>query len=147
MATLRQILENLIALSLDQEKIITKINETNINSPQNTNNIQLQKKMQNDAQINEDSLFALSKRQPQKKSNFYREINALNSSMEKAIDWMGERATEKASEQQQFAMTSANNLALLLSETLRQMQQQMSQQSDSDSKKCAISQIAQEDNQ
>ena len=36
MATLRQILENLIALSLDQEKIITKINETNINSPQYT---------------------------------------------------------------------------------------------------------------
>ena len=135
MATLRQILENLIALSLDQEKIITKITETNINSPQYTNNMQLQKKLQNDAQIIEDSLFALSKRQPQIKSIVNREINALNSSMEKAIDWMGERATEKASEQQQFAMTSANNLALLLSETLRQMQQQMSQQSDSDSKK------------
>ena len=136
MATLRQILENLIALSLDQEKdYLANINETNINSPQYTNYMQLQKKLQNDAQIIEDSLFALSKRQPQIKSIVNREINALNSSMEKAIDWMEERATEKASEQQQFAMTSANNLALLLSETLRQMQQQMSQQSDSDSKK------------
>ena len=90
--------------------------------------------MQNDAQIIEDSLFALSKRQPQIKSIVNREINALNSSMEKAIDLMEERTSGKASERQQFAMTSANNLALL-SETLRQMQQQMSQQSDSESKK------------
>ena len=135
MATLRQILENLITLSLDQESILNNITETNINSPQYTHYIQLQKKLQNDAQIIEDSLFALSKRQPQVKSIVNREINALNSGMEKAIDWLEERASGKASERQQFAMTSANNLALLLSETLRQMQQQISQQSDSESKK------------
>lgn len=135
MATLRQILENLITLSLDQEMLLANITETNINSPLYTHYMQLQKKLQNDAQIIEDSLFALSKRQPQIKSIVNREINALNSGMEKAIDWMEERTSGKASERQQFAMTSANNLALLLSETLRQMQQQMSQQSDSESKK------------
>ena len=135
MATLRQILENLITLSLHQESLLTNITETNINSPQYTHYMQLQKKLQNDAQIIEDSLFALSKRQPQVKSIVNREINALNSGMEKAIDWLEERASGKASERQQFAMTSANNLALLLSETLRQMQQQISQQSDSESKK------------
>ena len=135
MATLRQILENLITLSLDQEMLLANITETNINSPQYTHYMQLQKKLQNDAQIIEDSLFALSKRQPQIKSIVNREINALNNSMEKAIDLMEERTSGKASERQQFAMTSANNLALLLSETLRQMQQQMSQQSDSESKK------------
>ena len=135
MATLRQILENLITLSLDQEMLLENITETNINSPQYTQYMQLQKKLQNDAQIIEDSLFALSKRQPQIKSIVNREINALNSGMEKAIYLMEERTSRKASERQQFAMTSANNLALLLSETLRQMQQQMSQQSDSESKK------------
>lgn len=135
MATLRQILENLITLSLDQETLLSNITETNINSPLYTNHIQQQKKLQNDAQIIEDSLFALSKRQPQVKSIVNKEINALNNSMEKALSWMEERASGKASERQQFAMTSANNLALLLSETLKQMQQQMSQQSDSQSKK------------
>ena len=135
MTTLRQILENLITLSLDQEIILANITETNINSPQYTQYMQLQKKLQYDAQIIEDSLFALSKRQPQIKSIVNREINALNSGMEKAINLMQERSSGKASERQQFAMTSANNLALLLSETLRQMQQQMSQQSDSESKK------------
>ena len=95
MATLRQILENLITLSLDQEILLANITETNINSPQYTHYMQLQKKLQNDAQIIEDSLFALSKRQPQIKSIVNREINALNSSMEKAIDWMEERSSKK----------------------------------------------------
>jgi len=135
MATLRQILENLITLSLDQEMLLANITETNINSPQYTHYMRLQKKLQNDAQIIEDSLFALSKRQPQIKSIVNIEINALNSGMEKAINLMEERTSGKASERQQFAMTSANNLALLLSETLRQMQQKMSQQSDNESKK------------
>ena len=135
MSTLRQILENLITLSLDQEKLLANIEATNINSPQYTDYMRLQNKLQNDAQIIEDSLFALSKRQPQVKSIVNKEINALNSSMQKAIDLMEERASGKASERQQFAMTSANNLALLLSETLKQMQQQISQQSDSESKK------------
>ena len=93
MATLRQILENLITLSLDQEILLANITETNINSPQYTHYMQLQKKLQNDAQIIEDSLFALSKRQPQIKSIVNREIKALYSSMEKAADWMEERSS------------------------------------------------------
>ncbi len=122
MATLRQILENLITLSLDQEMLLANITETNINSPQYTQYMQLQKKLQNDAQIIEDSLFALSKRQPQIHAMVNREISALNSGMEKSLILMEERFSNKASERQQFAMTSANNLALMLFEALEQMQ-------------------------
>ena len=42
--------------------------------------------------------------------------------MGKALDEMAERRSRQARENQQFAMTSANNLALLLSEALEQMQ-------------------------
>lgn len=135
MTTLRQILENLITLSLDQESLLSDIAETKESSPMYVRHMQQQKKLQNDAQIIEDSLFALSKRQPQISSIVNREVSALNEGMINSLEWMAERANAKASEQQQFAMTSANNLALLLSETLKQMQQQMSQQSDSQSKK------------
>ena len=135
MTTLRQILENLITLSLDQESLLSDIAETKESSPMYVTHMQQQKKLQNDAQIIEDSLFALSKRQPQISSIVNREISALNEGMINSLEWMAERANAKASEQQQFVMTSANNLALLLSETLKQMQQQMSQQSDSQSKK------------
>lgn len=125
MQTLRQILENLIRLSLDQENILKSIGTINLNSPLYLDYLQLQNKLQADAQIIEDSLFALSKRQPQIESLVNSEINAINSSMEKALIEMAERRSSKASERQQFAMTAANNLALILSEVLEQMQKDL----------------------
>lgn len=124
METLRQILENLITLSLEQELLLTEIEETNINSPLYTTHMHQQKKLVDDAQIIEDSLFALSKRQPQIESIVNKEINTLHYNMNKALAQMEERFSSEASEQQQFAMTAANNLALLLSEVLEKMQKQ-----------------------
>lgn len=125
MQRLRQILENLITLSLDQEDVLQSIISINLNSPLYLDYLQLQNKLQADAKIIEDSLFALSKRQPQIESVVNREIGAINNSMEKAIVEMAERRSSRAREQQQFAMTSANNLALILSEVLEQMQKEM----------------------
>ena len=102
MQTLRQILENLIRLSLDQENILKSIGTINLNSPLYLDYPQLQNKLQADAQIIEDSLFALSKRQPQIESVVNSEINAINNSMEKALIEMAERRSSKASERQQF---------------------------------------------
>ena len=56
---LRQILENLIALSIDQENILKSISKINLNSPIYLDYIQQQNKLQSDAQIIEDSLFFL----------------------------------------------------------------------------------------
>ena len=120
-----QILENLITLSIDQEDILKSIGSINLNSPIYLDYLQLQNKLQSDAQIIEDSLFALSKRQPQILSVVNSEINAINNSMENALIEMAERRSSKASERQQFAMTAANNLALILSEVLEQMQKDM----------------------
>ena len=125
MQTLRQILENLIRLSIDQENILKSIGTINLNSPLYLDYQQLQNKLQADAQIIEDSLFALSKRQPQIESVVNSEINDINNSMEKALIEMAERRSSKASERQQFAMTAANNLALILSEVLEQMQKDL----------------------
>ena len=135
MGSLRQILENLVTLSFEQEALLSEIELININSPLYTSFMHQQKKLQDDAQIIEDSLFALSKRQPQISSVVNREINALNSGMKKALSHMEERLSAQASEKQQFSMTASNNLALLLSEILKQMQQQLSQQNKSESKK------------
>ena len=137
MQTLRQILENLVTLSIDQEDILESINSINLNSPLYLDYLQLQNKLQSDTQIIEDSLFALSKRQPQIQSVVNKEINAIYTNMSKALEEMAERRSRQASEKQQFAMTSANNLALLLSEALEQMQKEMSNmQSNPSSKMC-----------
>ena len=125
MQVLRQILENLITLSIDQEDILKSIGSINLNSPIYLDYLQLQNKLQADAQIIEDSLFALSMRQPQIQSVVNSEINAINNSMENALVEMAERRSSQASERQQFAMTAANNLALILSEVLEQMQKDL----------------------
>ncbi len=120
--TLRQILENLITISLEQENLLANIESIKSNSPLYSEFMRTQKKLEIDAQIIEDSLFALSKRQPKIESFINTEINALNTSMSKALTYMAERKSAKASERQQFAMTASNNLALLLSEILEEMQ-------------------------
>jgi len=66
----------------------------------------------------EDSLFALSKRNPTVSATINREINAVQMNMEKAISALEERNSGEAQVRGQNAMTSINNLALMLNEAL-----------------------------
>lgn len=125
MDALRQILENLIDLSIEEENLLNALSKTNKNDPEYVNHIHLQNKLQDDSKVLEDSLFALSKRQAQIKATINREMNAINGNIKKSLEHMAERETEKALNKQQLVMTSANNLALLLSDVLTNMQQDM----------------------
>jgi hypothetical protein len=133
---LREILENLVQLSFDQESLMDEVGKTQTNNPQFAKLGQKQKKLQDDSKIIEDSLQALAKRVPQVSAIVGREISAINMNMEKAVDEITESRAPSdgrdhksmAASRQQLAMTSINNLALLLSEALKQMQQQMQSQ-------------------
>ncbi len=123
MDALRQILENLIDLSLQEEALLVDLSETNKNDPNYVSIIHWQNKLSDDSKILEDSLYALSKRQAQIKATVNREINSISSNIQKSLDHMAERETKKALSRQQLVMTSANNLALMLSDILQAMQQ------------------------
>lgn len=125
METLRQILENLIKLSFEQESLINSISKLPKNSTSITKYIQIQKKISDDSKIIEDSLLALSKRVIQIESIINKEIKSINYNIEKSITLLEERNIRMGTSKQQFVMTSINNLALLLSETLKQMQIEM----------------------
>lgn len=125
MQTLRQILENLITISFEQEELIHSIASLPKNSNSIVKYIKKQKKLSDDSQIIEDSLFALSKRIVQIESIINKEISSINYNMEKSISLLEERRVNLGVSKQQFVMTSVNNLALLLSETLKQMQMEM----------------------
>ena len=134
---LRDILENLVKLSLDQEGLMTKLKSTDKNDPQYLKITQDQKRLKDDARMVEDSLFALSKRVPQLDAHINKEINAINMNLEKALDNLTDRQIPLAANRQQYVMTSANNLALLLSEVLNQMQQQMAKQKQKGNQSCS----------
>lgn len=128
MDALRQLLENLMTLSFDQEDIMEQLKMTASTDPLYVELGKEQRNLQRDAQKIEDSLFALSKRVVQLEAAINREISAINENMSNAVENMSERQTANAAGQQQFAMTSINNLALLLDDVMQQMQQQMSMQ-------------------
>ena len=128
---LRDILENLIHLSFGQEALMSDLSKTKTNDPQFYKLNQKQKKLQDDAKMIEDSLLALSKRNPKIKADVNREISAINMNMDKAVVDIAEAQTpsmdgknhkQEAASRQQFAMTSINNLALMLNEALSAMQ-------------------------
>jgi hypothetical protein len=128
---LRQILENLLAVSFAEEELMNKIKVVDRANPQYLKLIQQQKKIKDDAKMIEDSLFALSKRQPKIEAYVNREIADINSNMAKALRNMEDRNTQEASSRGQYVMTAVNNLALLLSESLQKMQQEQQKNKNS----------------
>jgi hypothetical protein len=133
---LRALLENLIRFSLDQEGLMEELKSIDVNNPRYTKLAQRQRELKDDAAMLEDSLFALSKRVPQISSVVNTEIAAINSYISKSIAHLQDRIVPQARSDQQYVMTSVNNLALLLSEAFNQMQQQMSESKMKSSGNC-----------
>mgnify|MGYP000952887787 CR=1 FL=1 len=141
MDALRQLLENIVELSFDQEAAMNDLGRTAAKDPHLVDIGRQQKKMRDDAKVIEDSLFALSKRVPQLQAAVNREMNAVNENMDRALEQLAisradMRGKPQAADKQQRAMTGLNNLALLLDEALQQMQQQQQQSGMPGSGKC-----------
>ncbi|MES3019464.1 MAG: DUF4175 family protein [Bacteroidota bacterium] len=121
--SLREILDNLITSSFDQEKTMQAVRGINTSDPSYVLQTQKQRDIKDNLKMIEDSLYSLSKKVPQIQSVVNKEIQAINFNVGKAIESLGERRTAEANRNQQFAMTSINNLALMLNEALDQLQQ------------------------
>lgn len=143
--TLRQILKNLIHVSFEQEKLMNVSREINRQDPKFPEIINKQNSLKRDFQIIEDSLVALGKRQSAIQSVVSKEISSVKSNMDQAvtnfldintIQIINRTGKDRAVERQQFAMTSLNNLALLLAEALDQMKDQQDQQKSGKGQKC-----------
>lgn len=119
---LRKLLENLLNTSFEQEKVMLALRRMSSNDPSYTTNVQKQSTIKDNMKTIADSLFSLSKRVPQIESVVNAEVDKINFNIGKAIDYLGDRRTPEANRSQQFAMTSLNNLALMLNEALEQMQ-------------------------
>jgi hypothetical protein len=123
---LRQILENLVKLSFDQEKLMKDFRNIKVGDPRFVKLGQTQLKLKDDAKMIEDSLYALANRVFQIKSIITREVGLMKYHMDESAESIKERRLNTITGKQQFAMTSMNNLALLLSDVLSQMQMSMS---------------------
>ncbi|MBL7924491.1 MAG: DUF4175 domain-containing protein, partial [Bacteroidia bacterium] len=135
MQAMRALLENLLRFSFDQEKLMEELRGVDVNNPKYLKMAQEQRKLKDDAKVLEDSLLALSKRVIQISSAVNEQITDINANTDKALLNLQDRQVPQARANQQFIMTAINNLALMLSESLDQMQQQQQQESNSSCKK------------
>lgn len=132
---MRQLLENLVSLSFDQEEVMKQFGLTDINTPRYVELGQKQKRIKDDFKMVEDSLFALSKRVIQLETFVLEKVNEVNQNMDRSLNFLEDRQKAQAQDGQQRSMKSLNDLALMLSESMNQMQNQ-SQSDKPGSKSC-----------
>lgn len=123
--TLRQLLENLVNISFDQENLVNDVNRTVINTPKYVTLLQQQMKLKDDFKVVQDTLIALSKRQAQLETFILEKVGEIKSNMSSSLSFLEERQKPEANQGQRSSMKNLNDLALMLSETMEQMQKQM----------------------
>ncbi|MFY9591307.1 MAG: hypothetical protein WAP54_04935, partial [Bacteroidales bacterium] len=129
---IRQVLENLITFSFNQEEILTEQKGLSPRDPRYREFILKQKNIEDDFKIIRDSLNAMSGRIPQLGPMVEKEIRTIHKNLSTIMDEIGENRRYLVEASQQLVMTSANNLALLLLEMMEQMQNQMANSKSGD---------------
>lgn len=122
---LRQIVHGLIKLSYDQENLLKEFQAVQQTDPRYIQLGQNQIKIENDANVLEDSLLAFANRDPFLGSPIIKELGQLDEHLDKASENIRERRKSNASAEMQLTMTSINNLALMLNQHLEMMMEMM----------------------
>ena len=133
----RRLLKNLVRLSFNQEELISDVNRTYIQDPKYQSIIFRQNRIRDDFHNVEDSLRSMAKRQLQVASAITKQLGEVNSNISRSLSGLldmnqsfyGNYKNSQASGSMQYSMTALNNLALVLAESLDQMQNQMRQNS------------------
>ena len=126
-ATLRQILDNLVQISFDQEEVMKMTQRLSPRSSNYTNHLAKQHSVKDNMKMVEDSLLALARRQLSVKPYITKEVSKINSYIQSVYAAFDSRNPKKAAQDQQFALTSMNNLSLMLAESMQEMKQKQSE--------------------
>ncbi|PWI29806.1 hypothetical protein DI383_08605 [Flavobacteriaceae bacterium LYZ1037] len=125
---LRQILDNLILFSLDQEALMNQFKIIEVNHNKYATYLKKQYTLKEHFSHIDDSLFALSLRQPKLSEFVNKEISEVFYNIDKSLDQFSENNIFQGVSNQQYTITSANNLADFLSNVMDSMQMQASGQ-------------------
>jgi hypothetical protein len=121
---LKQILDNLVMVSFDQENLLNTLSKIDYNNPIINELKMKEKNMQGQVAFLKDSLYALSKRTPEISSIVNKELLDLENSVNYSFDNLESGNIGGSRMYQQYGITAANNLALFLSEALDNIKRQ-----------------------
>jgi hypothetical protein len=124
-ALLREIIENLINFSYRQEDLMELMATDDDSKSTFSRNLKEQYKLQEYFEHIDDSLYVLSMRQPKLSAKINTHLADAHYYLESSLAHYADNQYNKANSDQHFIMKSANDLALLLSRLLDNMQSQM----------------------
>ena len=124
---LRQILDNLVVFSFEQESLMEDFKVIDYGNPVFGRKLNVQNDLKQNFQHIDDSLFALSLRQPLISAPINESITEVHYNLDKALERLAENEMRQGLASQQYTVTGANELAIMLSDMLNNMQNMMMQ--------------------
>ena len=131
---IRILLENVVRSSHEEERLMNEVGRMKKDDPSLSDKISRQKEIVDNFAMVEDSLRMMAMRQPKIKNFVFTELQLIDQQLVQAMKEMNEMTLTSATSRQQRAMMSMNNLALMLSESLNEMNESMMESSGSCSK-------------
>ncbi|NOT36804.1 MAG: DUF4175 domain-containing protein [Saprospiraceae bacterium] len=119
---LRQLLENLVTVSFEQEALTADFSKTDNQTNRFTNLIKEESRLKGNFKIIQDTLEALSKRVVEIQSFVAEKVSEINSNFKTSIELLEQRNNRDASVNQGRIMKNLNDLAVMLSETMNKKQ-------------------------
>ncbi|CAM1334354.1 DUF4175 family protein [Tenacibaculum aestuariivivum] len=122
MEGLRDLLENLITFSFNQEALMNTFSINNSAHPNFGKNLQKQHHLKTYFEHIDDSLFVLSMKNPKITSKIQDQLSIAHYNLNESLENFTDNKFQNGLSNQQYIMTAANTLADMLSNTLDAMQ-------------------------
>lgn len=122
---IRQLLENLVKISFEQEDLVNNFAKTRKTTPRYVELTQGQFKLQDDFKLVEDSLTALANRNDKIEGYVLDKVGEVKLNFKESLKELEARKTSQAADNQRRSMKNINDLALMLAESMQDMQEQM----------------------
>ncbi|MFT7251649.1 MAG: hypothetical protein ACI9FW_001391 [Flavobacterium sp.] len=123
---LRQILDNLLAFSYDEEALIQPTKSSQTRSLALNKILKKQQELKLQFQHVDDSIFAVSLRNPMISEFVLNEIGEIHYNLDKSLETLADNNVDRGASLQQYVLSSANKLADFLSNVQNDMNMQMS---------------------
>ena len=122
---LRQILDNLVTFSIEQEALFNKVQDLDEGVVSHSADIRKQKELRALFEHVDDSLFALSMRRVEISETINTQITEVYYNMDKGLESMANNNWYRGASYQQYVVTATNELSSFLAELLDNMQQSL----------------------
>lgn len=122
---LRQILDNLLLFSFDQEALMIQFKNIDVDHNKYASYLRKQSGLREHFKHVDDSLFALSLRQPKLSETVNKEITEVFFNIDKSLEQFADNQILQGMSNQQFTITASNNLSNFLSDVLDNMQEEL----------------------